>query len=165
MANKLGKLSEISEEKIRKFHEYTRAQGLKTTKQRGTILDVFFRMKGHISVEELYDVVKTVNPRIGYATVYRTLHLLVDSGQIEERRFGDGMSRYEGHSEVERHGHMICEECGQILEFFNEELEALQIKLAGELQFNIHYHRHELFGSCMDSDACAKRRKKNPKLK
>jgi Fur family ferric uptake transcriptional regulator len=148
------------QEKEAAFARFIQEQGLKTTRQRNTIVSVFFRMRGHISVEELLVEVKKVNPRIGYATVYRTLHLLVESNLVEERRFGDGLARYEGHSDVEHHDHMICLECGQIMEFFNPRLEALQEQLAEENNFQIYRHRLELYGACKDKEACATRAKK-----
>ncbi len=154
MAIKRDVLPEAVKEKERAFQKFIQSEGLKTTRQRNTIVNVFFNLKGHISVEELLREVKAVNPKIGYATVYRTLHLLVRSGLVEERRFGDGLARYEGHSQVEHHDHMICQNCGRIFEFFNPELEALQEKLAGEHEFTIHRHRLELYGSCTDVESC-----------
>ena len=148
------------QEKEAAFARYIQEQGLKTTRQRNTIVAVFFRLRGHISVEELLVEVKKVNPRIGYATVYRTLHLLVESNLVEERRFGDGLARYEGHSDVEHHDHMICLECGNISEFYNPRLEALQEQLAEENNFEIFRHRLELYGACKDKEACASRAKK-----
>ena len=142
------------------FAEFIQREGLKTTRQRNTIISVFFRLRGHISVEELLSEVKKVNPRIGYATVYRTLHLLVKSNLVEERRFGDGLARYEGHSDVEHHDHMICLECGEISEFFNPRLEALQNELAEENNFQIYRHRLELYGVCKDKGICHKRKNK-----
>ena len=150
----------LVQEKEAAFARFIQEQGLKTTRQRNTIVSVFFRLRGHISVEELLVEVKKVNPRIGYATVYRTLHLLVESGLVEERRFGDGLARYEGHSDVEHHDHMICLECGQISEFYNPRLEALQEQLAEENNFQIYRHRLELYGVCKDKEKCALRAKK-----
>ncbi len=146
-------------EKEAGFARFIQEKGLKTTRQRNTIVNVFFNLRGHISVEELLKEVKNVNPRIGYATVYRTLHLLVESNLVEERRFGDGLARYEGHSDVEHHDHMICLECGQISEFFNPRLEALQEQLAEENNFEIYRHRLELYGACKDKEACESRKK------
>lgn len=148
----------LVKEKEAGFAEFIQRKGLKTTRQRNTIISVFFRLRGHISVEELLNEVKKVNPRIGYATVYRTLHLLVESNLVEERRFGDGLARYEGHSDVEHHDHMICLECGIISEFYNPRLEALQEKLAEENNFQIYRHRLELYGACKDTEACNKRK-------
>lgn len=147
-------VDQLVRDKEAAFLEFIQSKGLKTTRQRSTIVQVFFRMRGHISVEELLREVKQVNPKIGYATVYRTLHLLVESGLVEERRFGDGLARYEGRSEVEHHDHMICLECGQIFEFYNPRLEALQEKLAEENRFKIYRHRLELYGVCKDTERC-----------
>ena len=151
---------ELVKEKEIAFAEFIKRKGLKTTRQRNTIVSTFFRMRGHISVEELLVEVKKANPRIGYATVYRTLHLLVGSGLVEERRFGDGLARYEGHSDVEHHDHMICLECGEIFEFYNPRLETLQEQLAEENNFKIFRHRLELFGACMDKETCQQRQRK-----
>jgi Fur family ferric uptake transcriptional regulator len=150
----------IVKEKEAAFARFIQESGLKTTRQRNTIVSVFFRMRGHISVEELLNEVKRANPRIGYATVYRTLHLLVESGLVEERRFGDGLARYEGHSDVEHHDHMICLDCGEIFEFFNPKLEALQEQLAEENNFQIYRHRLELYGVCKDKKLCQSRQRK-----
>jgi Fur family transcriptional regulator, ferric uptake regulator len=139
------------------FLEFIQTKGLKTTRQRSTIVQVFFRLRGHISVEELLREVKLVNPRIGYATVYRTLHLLVESGLVEERRFGDGLARYEGRNEVEHHDHMICLDCGKIREFSNPRLLELQAQLAEENGFKIFKHRLELYGTCEDPKSCGAR--------
>ncbi len=151
---------QMARDKEKAFQEFIQAKGLKTTRQRNTIVSVFFGLRGHISVEELLREVKKVNPRIGYATVYRTLHLLVESGLVEERRFGDGLARYEGRSEVEHHDHMICLQCGQIFEFYNPHLEAMQEKLAHDHKFKIYRHRLELYGSCEDFDSCQRRQRK-----
>lgn len=148
-------------EKEAAFLEFIQAKGLKTTRQRSTIVQVFFRLHGHISVEELLREVKQVNPRIGYATVYRTLHLLVESGLVEERRFGDGLARYEGRNEVEHHDHMICLECGKIREFSHPRLLELQEKLAEESGFKIYRHRLELYGTCEDPKACGERQRQD----
>jgi Fur family transcriptional regulator, ferric uptake regulator len=140
------------------FLEFIQTKGLKTTRQRSTIVQVFFSLHGHISVDELLQEVKSVNPRIGYATVYRTLHLLVESGLVQERRFGDGLARYEGHNEVEHHDHMICLECGLIRDFSHPKLLELQHQLAEEYGFRIFKHRLDLYGQCDDVEACRRRR-------
>jgi Fur family ferric uptake transcriptional regulator len=142
-------------EKEAQFLDFIQNKGLKTTRQRTTIVQVFFGMRGHISVEELLRQVKIVNSKIGYATVYRTLHLLVESGIVEERRFGDGLARYEGRNEVEHHDHMICLECGKIREFSNPRLLEIQQRLAEENGFKIFRHRLELYGICQSPSDCS----------
>ena len=120
---------------------------LNTTTQREAIVDQFLKTQEHISIEELLARVRKRHARVGYATVYRTLKLLVDSGLAVERHFGDGQSRYEVVGE--HHDHLICASCGLILEFEDDEIEALQEKIAQRLgNFIVVRHRHELYGLC-----------------
>ena len=126
--------------------EYLQSQGLYTTQQRDAIVEQFLRSKDHVSIDELLAKVRKRNRRIGYATVYRTLKLLVESGLANKRQFGDGQTRYEVAGE--HHDHLICTECGKILEFEDEEIERLQERIAARLGFSVTGHRHELYGLC-----------------
>ena len=137
--------------RMRQFEQALRERGLKSTSQRDDIARVFFAAEGHLSIEELYRAVKKVNPRVGYATVYRTLKLLVDSGLAVERQFGDGQARYEVVGD--HHDHLICVKCGLILEFEDDEIERLQEVVASRQGFALVSHKHELYGICSD---CAK---------
>jgi Fur family ferric uptake transcriptional regulator len=141
----------VARERLRQFEEALRERGLKSTSQRDDISSVFFSDGGHRSVEELYAAVKKVNPRVGYATVYRTLKLLKECGLAAERHFDDGQARYEpSQDEAEHHDHIICERCGKIVEFNSEELERQQERIARFLGFVISRHRMELYGICTD---------------
>ena len=135
------------------FKEHLRQQGLKSTAQRDDIAHVFFASGPHISVEELYNRVKRVNPRIGYATVYRTMKLLTECGLAIERHFRDGEARYES-SEGQHHDHLICERCAKIVEFEEDRIEALQAEVARRLGFRFTGHKMELYGLC---PACQKK--------
>ena len=138
-------------ERLRGFEQALRERGLKSTSQRDDIARVFFSAQGHLSVEELYTAVKRVNPRVGYATVYRTLKLLKEYGLAAERHFDDGQARYEpAEAESQPHDHIICERCGKIVEFASQELERLQERIARLLGFVIGRHRMELYGICAD---------------
>ena len=129
--------------------DFLRRKSLKTTHQREAIVDIFLRTKGHVSVDELLADVRKKHPKVGYATVYRTLRLLSDSGLAASRQFGDGHTRYEVGGDTEHHDHLICEQCGYIIEFHNEELERLQDQIADDLGgFSVQRHRHELYGLC-----------------
>jgi Fur family ferric uptake transcriptional regulator len=131
------------------FKEHLHRQGLKSTAQRDDIAHVFFASNRHISVEELYNEVKRVNPRIGYATVYRTMKLLTECGLAAERHFRDAEARYES-TEGHHHDHLICEACGKIVEFEEERIEALQAAVAQRLGFQFTGHKMELYGLCSD---------------
>jgi len=132
------------------FKEHLRRQGLKSTAQRDDIAHVFFASNRHISVEELYNDVKRVNPRIGYATVYRTVKLLTECGLAVERHFRDGEARYESQAEGHHHDHLICERCGKIVEFEEERIETLQAEVAHRLGFQFTGHKMELYGLCRE---------------
>src|SRR5262249_3330600 len=131
------------------WSEFLHRRKLKTTQQREAIVDIFLRTHGHISIEELLARVRRKHPRVGYATVYRTLKLLADSGLAAARQFGDGQTRYEVAGETEHHDHMICQQCGFIIEFHDDDLEQLQDDIARRLGgFQVVRHRHELYGLC-----------------
>lgn len=136
---------------MQQFEAALRERGLKSTAQRDDIARVFFAGERHYSVEELHAAVKKASPRVGYATVYRTLKLLKECGLAEERHFDDGQARYEPtETEEQHHDHVICERCGKIVEFNSEELEALQNRIARFLGFVVSRHRMELYGICAE---------------
>jgi Fur family ferric uptake transcriptional regulator len=135
------------DERFARFEEHLRGQSLKSTAQRDTIARTFFASRGHISVEELYREVRKKNPRIGYATVYRTMKLLTECGLADERHFRGGEARYES-AEKRHHDHLICEACGRIVEFEEERIERLQEEIAARLGFRLTGHRMELYGFC-----------------
>jgi Fur family ferric uptake transcriptional regulator len=132
------------------FKEALRDRALKSTSQRDDIARVFFANNRHISVEELYREVKKVNPRVGYATVYRTVRLLRECGLAAERHFHDGEARFENVEEEHHHDHLICERCGRIVEFANDTIERLQEQVAQKLGFVITRHKMELYGVCAE---------------
>ena len=131
-----------------KFREFLLAKGLKSTQQRELILEEFLRAGSHLSTEELYLRLRRKNPRIGSATVHRSLKLFAECGIAEQRHFGDGQARYEARGQDEHHDHLICVACGRIVEFEDPRIEALQVEVAGKHGFSIVRHRLELYGRC-----------------
>ncbi len=132
------------------FLQHIQKKGLKRTSQRDLILDTFLRTEAHLSSEDLYRLVKQGDPSIGQTTVYRTLKLLTEAGLAREVRFGDGITHYEHNYKHQHHDHMICSECGRIIEFYSEELEDLQEKLAAKHHFKITQHLHRIIGLCAE---------------
>jgi Fur family ferric uptake transcriptional regulator len=130
----------------RSLARYLEEHSLKHTKQRDAILDVFLDATGHITSEEIYQRVQDAHPSIGYTTVYRTMKLLCDAGLANERRFDDGVTRYEiAH---EHHDHLVCVRCGKIIEFECRMIESTQNEIAARYSFQVLRHRHELYGHC-----------------
>jgi Fur family ferric uptake transcriptional regulator len=133
------------------FRELLKERGLKSTRQRDMILQLFMESgKDHLSVDELYQRARQRNPRIGYATVYRTLKLMAESGWAHSRQFGDRTARFEHQAEGQHHDHLICLACGKIVEFESERIEELQSRIARKKGFEIFEHKLELYGHCSD---------------
>jgi Fur family ferric uptake transcriptional regulator len=132
---------------------YMAKKGLRSTDQRRLIVETFFHSPNHVSIEELLAQVRSQDSRVGYATVYRTLKLMTESGIAFERRFGDGLTRYELADGEAHHDHLICIECGRITEFEEPEIEALQEKVALRYGYELESHKHELYGVCPECQA------------
>lgn len=137
-------------DRLETFRQWLKEQGLKATAQRDDISQVFFESNRHISVEELCNEVRHINPRVGYATVYRTLKLLKECGLAAERHFADGQARFEKVEEERHHDHLICERCGRIIEFMHPEIEALQEEMAHRFSFVATSHKMEIYGICRE---------------
>lgn len=129
-------------------------KGLRQTDQRKLIVETFFRAPNHVSIEELLAEVRAQDSRVGYATVYRTLKLLAECGVAHERRFGDGLARYELADGNTHHDHLICLECGAIVEFEEPRIEKLQDDIATRHGWELRSHKHEMYGVC---PACQKK--------
>src|SRR5258705_13980276 len=132
------------------FLKHIQQKGLKRTSQRDLILDIFLRTEEHLSSEDLYRLVQKEDPSIGQTTVYRTLKLLTDAGLAREVRFGDGRTHYEHNYKHQNHDHMICSECGRIIEFYSPELEAIQDAMAAKYRFQLTEHLLRMIGICAD---------------
>lgn len=135
-------------QKKRAFNQFAAKRGLRSTRQRDLILDVFLSSHEHLSVEELYLKVKASNPNLGQATVYRTLKLFVEAGLAREMKLSDGQTRYEHAMAGEHHDHLICSRCAKIVEFEDETIERLQNEIAVRHGFSITSHRLDLYGLC-----------------
>ncbi|HEY2409077.1 MAG TPA: Fur family transcriptional regulator [Polyangiaceae bacterium] len=129
---------------------YMTRRGLRSTEQRRLIIDTFFESTEHITIDTLLHQVRELDARVGYATVYRTMKLLAESGIVQEHKFGDGFTRYELADEEAHHDHLICLECGKITEFEEPAIEELQQRIATRYGFRVQAHKHELYGLCSD---------------
>ena len=135
-------------EKKKMFNSFAASKGLRSTRQRDVILDIFLSTHQHISVEELYLKVKASNPGVGQATVYRTLKLFTEAGLAREILLHDGQTRYEHVVAGEHHDHLVCTGCNSIIEFEDETIEKLQDEIAARHGFLIKNHKMEIYGLC-----------------
>ena len=104
------------------WQAYLERKGLKTTQQREAIVDAFLRSSGHVALEDLLSSARRKHPRVGLATVYRTVKLLEEAGIAAARHFGPGQTLYEVAEGRAHHDHLICDSCGFITEFENDEI-------------------------------------------
>ena len=135
------------------FSEFIESKGLRHTLQREKILDIFLSTEKHVSIDELYKLVRKKYRDIGYTTVYRTMKLFSESGLCGEIDFGDGILRFEHKYGHEHHDHLICTKCGKFIEVMKPEIERMQDILTKEYGFIPTKHKLQIFGICK---VCAK---------
>lgn len=121
------------------------AKGLRMTGQRRIIAQALQDSDDHPDVEELYARASAIDSAISIATVYRTVKLFEEAGILEKLEFGDGRARYED-AERDHHDHLIDINSGEVIEFVDAEIEALQERIARKLGYELRGHRLELYG-------------------
>ncbi len=137
------------------LNEHLSQLRLKRSSQRDTILRVFLTTHDHITTEELHDLVKKQEPRIGYTTVYRALKLFIQCGLAGEVEFRDGVARFEHRLNRRNHHHMICTACGDSVEFFSPEIEEIERRIGKRFHYVTTQHSFQIYGTC---EACRKKR-------
>ncbi len=142
------------EKMLNDFHNRLSEAGLKSTQQRDAIFQAFFHLNKHISVDELLAEVRKTSSHIGYATVYRTLKLLVEHGFARPRHFDDGQTRYDPQTTQEdEHDHLICIDCRRVIEFEDATVMARLNQIVEELgDFELTRRKLELYAHCNNPD-------------
>ncbi len=141
----------MSNEKIENLKLILKEKGYKLTPQRRSILDEIIKNEGsHLTTEEIYDLVKVNCPEIGLATVYRTVQLLEEMGVLYKLDLDDGCSRYElcDEDESHQHHHLICQNCGKVIEVEGDLLEELEQGIEKKYNFKIKNHSLKFYGIC-----------------
>ncbi len=134
---------------VRLFGRYLRDQGLPVTQQREAVAEVVFSSDDHPSVDDIEQRLRESGERIGKATIYRTLDLLVRSKLVEEHDFDEGFKRYEHRlSRQPEHEHLICQECGTVTEFRSSEVQRLQEEIGRSHGFRTNRYKLEIYGLC-----------------
>jgi len=130
------------------FLDFLAEKNLKLTRQRQAVVDEIFSDSGHFEAEELVERLKSSRIRVSRATVYRTLELLRECQLVEKLDFGTPRSFDEHVAPGEHHDHLICNRCGNVIEFHNERLEAMQREICDNFGFEDQYHSLRIFGLC-----------------
>lgn len=141
-----------NEEIIDELKKIVKQKGLKYTEQREIVLSVLLDAEDHLTAEEVYNEIKKeyTESNIGIATVYRALSFLEEVDLITSIAFGTDGKKYESNSKS-HHDHLICTNCGKIIEFMDDEIEKRQDKIAKKNKFKITSHSMQLYGTC---EAC-----------
>src|SRR6185436_9844051 len=122
----------------------------KHSAKRDQIRDVFLHQRGHLSADDLFDLVRREHPGIGRATVYRTLQWMVDADIARKVDFGEGRSRYEASYRHPRHFHLICTRCHRSSEFLSSDVESLMEEVAAARSFTPDRAVVQIYGTCED---------------
>lgn len=130
------------------FTDYLKRNGLKMTRQRETVVESFLKTDGHISTDELFDLVKKKDKTLGYTTVFRTLKALKDCGLARETHYSDNRTRFEHLYNYPHHHHIVCKECNSTIEFLSPELEQLQEQIVSKYRFKSLQHQLQISGIC-----------------
>jgi Fur family ferric uptake transcriptional regulator len=130
------------------FRKYLERRGLKLTAERQALFDELFARHEHFEADELLVRLRDKHKKISRATIYRALDLLVDSGIVGRVRIGESGYRYERLRAGEHHDHLICNECGRVMEFFEPRIESLQDEVCERYGFLALSHSHQMRGLC-----------------
>lgn len=135
---------------LERFRRWLKDHRLPVTAPRETIARAIFASDGHPSADGVTRALRTAGSPVGTATVYRTIELLISSGLVRARDFGEGVRRFEATAGEDDHGHFICRRCGAVTEFSTERLQRMLPLMADEAGFRLERHDVALHGVCRD---------------
>jgi Fur family peroxide stress response transcriptional regulator len=133
--------------RLEQMTKVLREKGCRLTPQRLALLKIIVRREGHYSVDQIYELIKIDFPTTSLATIYKTLSLLKDMGEVLELNFASGGSRYNGNKPYP-HPHVMCTSCGQILDSESGESAELSLEMARKTGYQITHHQLNFFGVC-----------------
>ena len=137
-----------TEKALQRFTSYLKSNRLKMTRERRLILREIFDHKQHFEAEDLLMRFRARGEKVSRATIYRTFDLLLRAGLIKKSDFGQNHFHYERRYGHRHHDHMICERCGKVIEFYDEELERHKRRICEDHSFAMSRHSLQIFGTC-----------------
>jgi Fur family ferric uptake transcriptional regulator len=139
------------------FRSYLKEHNQRQTPERFMVLGEIYRADGHFDADDIFFNMKQAGTRVSRATVYNTLDLLVECGLVQRQQFGENQYYYERAYAYQQHDHMICKECGTVLEFCDPRIQEIKTMMEKMHDFNISGHSLHFFGTCGDIEACEQR--------
>ncbi|HEY6626262.1 MAG TPA: transcriptional repressor [Ignavibacteriaceae bacterium] len=142
------------------FRNFLKAGKNRITPERFEVLEAALEFEGHFGADDLYILMKNAHSRISRATVYKTLELLAQCELISKRNFGDKVNRFENSFKRQVHDHLICVDCGKIIEFADPRIKQLPEEISENLGFNFESYSFNIFARCKDPKKCKQSREK-----
>ena len=142
------------------FRSFLKAGKNRITPERFEVLEAALEYEGHFGADDLYILMKNAHSRISRATVYKTLELLAQCELISKRNFGDKVNRFENSFKRQVHDHLICVDCGKIIEFADPRIKQLPEEISENLGFNFESYSFNIFARCKDPKKCKQSREK-----
>ncbi len=136
------------------FTSFLKSGKNRITPERFEVMDAALDYDGHFGADDLYIVMKNLNSRVSRATVYKTLELLVQCELLSKRNFGENITRYESNYKRQSHDHLICMDCGRIVEFVNQKVKKLPEEISQELEFEVSSYSFNIFARCKNIKTC-----------
>ncbi len=136
------------------FREFLKSEKNRITPERFEVMDSALDFEGHFGADDLYVLMKNQNSSVSRATVYKTLEILVQCDLVIKRNFGDNLTRYESNFKKQSHDHLICMDCGRIVEFTDASIKELPQKISDELGFDVDSYSFNIFARCKDTKNC-----------
>lgn len=140
------------------FRSYLKEKSQRQTPERMRILEEIYSSQGHFDADDIYDRIRKDGPKVSRATVYNTLDLLMECGLVQKHQFGHNHAYYERSYAYQQHDHLICQECGVVIEFCDPRILEIQRMLESIHGFEITDHSLHFKGVCQDRAACRNRR-------
>lgn len=147
------------------FSTYLKEKNQRQTPERFMVLEEIYRSEGHFDADDIFFNMKNTGTRVSRATVYNTLDLLIECGLVQRQQFGKNQYYYERSYAYQQHDHMICKECGMVIEFCDPRILEIQKLMEKIYDFDIEGHSLHLFGTCNDVEECEKRQQSGTKFK